>query len=128
PPPELPHAAGKERRGVEAAGRDGDGRGYSRDPHRRDGAERGGGGIAELSGVVASPALHGAVPEKRAGVEAPSTDGGGAADSGDRHRRRGVVRGPVAELARVVQPPAPHGPVLKERADVEGTGVDGGGR
>src|SRR5436309_1583114 len=61
-------------------------------------------------------------------MEAAAADGSGARDASDRHRRRGVGRGPVAELARVVAPPAPDRAVLKKRAGVEAPGVDGGGR
>src|SRR5439155_852921 len=116
-----------KRTGVEAPRGDGGG-GEPGDPHRGGRLERGGARIAELAGVVPAPALYGAVGKAHAGVEAPGGESSGTADSGDRHRRRGVGRGSVAELAEVVLSPAAHGAVLKQGAAVKGAEVDRSGR
>ena len=83
--------------------------------------------VAELAGLVPSPALHCAIRKARASVKSAGRDSGGTGNADGRYWRRRIGRGAVAELAPFVRPPAPHGPVLKEGTAIERAEVDGSG-
>src|SRR5690606_7547858 len=89
---------------------------------------------AELPDVIVSPALHGAVVEQRAGVEAAGRHRGGGATGADVDSGQGVAhlavlappRPGVAqpERARVVAPPPPEGAGVEHGAGVAVARVD----
>ena len=68
----------------------------------------GGGAVAELAGVVKTPAAYSAVVEQRTGVIPPRGDGCGVSEAANERRSAPSGSGAVTELAAAIIAPATH--------------------